>query len=154
MSDAELVGRAQNYNNDRQVPMCTCCKRKGSIELIYIQRYLYLRPGLNELLSRPPAPKSNSDNNAENESYVCLFEEKLAHFNFSAQWAIYFGATAHMCREKHLFGNLSEIHPFTKRKETSLVVQALRVGTNTFHLLVDGHVKKCKLHNVLYVPEQ
>eukprot|EP00794_Sanderia_malayensis_P003848 gene3848-4384_t len=70
-------------------------------------------------------------------------------------WIIDSGATSHMCKDLQAFTDLSELD---QPEEISVgdghIVKATQIGTVKLDIEDDqGQVKRCKLQNVLFVPE-
>ena len=68
-------------------------------------------------------------------------------------WIIDSGATAHMSFNKSVFSEFQEMSPFSVGMGDNSSVTAHGRGTTWISLLVNGHSVRCKLQNVLYVPE-
>ena len=73
----------------------------------------------------------------------------------TSSWIIDSGATTHMCNDKSLFTKLQQLnHPQEVALGDGHVVKASERGTVTLEMKLPGNqVRKCDVHDVLYVPE-
>ena len=67
-------------------------------------------------------------------------------------WIIDSGATSHICNDKQMFVNLSQVDPFDINIGDRSNVRAVGRGCVELMLSVSGRIRRCKLSNVVYAP--
>ena len=93
------------------------------------------------------------EGSSDSES-VGLVQHAMPRFSGKAAWIIDLGATCHMCNDKSLFVEYESLKTLLKvTLGDEYEVDAIGHGVVMLNgVLPNGVCKRCKLHNILYVP--
>ena len=140
----------------RKGPRCHFCKRIG-----HIQRNCFERQ---KVQNQPNQAKDKytrvnaTDVKGDSESEVGLIVQHAlsaaANREPGANWIIDSGATSHICNDSNYFVELEKLKkPVDVILEDGHVLKAEGRGTVVLLTRAMGQTRKCKLHDVLYVPK-
>ena len=166
-SDAE---GAMSLKHKKRGPQCHHCGKFGHIQRNCRDRKKEEKPQNSDAEyhhRRPnykPKQKANSAEIREQES--SSEEVGLVHQHVFAaggvneptqsgtQWIIDSGATSHICSDRNLFTDLKKLnHPLDVVLGDGRALLAKHSGTVHLQVKSGSLTRKCKLHNVLFVPE-
>ena len=99
--------------------------------------------------------RSNSDSQSDVIGLVTRQVLSAVDTNEADSWIIDSGATCHICNDRQSFVNF---HPLRKPQDVTLgdghALGAIETGDVILELLLgNGESRRCKLHNVLYIPK-
>lgn len=103
------------------------------------------------LVSETKAEQAKEESSDE-ENVVCLVAGVSSYTWPPPSWVSDSGATSHMCHDKNLFSELSEIAPLSITMGDDSDVHAKGKGVCWCKINVSGSVRKCNLDAVLHVP--
>lgn len=142
----------RNHRNSRNRPHCTHCKLPGHLESRCWTKYPHLNPvNRNKSDSKPAFIANQSDE----DPVVCLmakYEEANEPKN-SDKWFVDSGCSNHMTYNKSLFSSYATGHYSSVELGNSKTTIVAGKGTIDINIFVDGKQVKCRLNNVLHVPE-
>ena len=158
--DSALVNAPQTPVRNHHIPECDHCGRKGHTEPRCWQKYPHLKPrrfqkkqsGL--VVNAVPAPEDINDDSGS-DTVICLMAAEIPESIKRASrvdWIIDSGATSHICNDKQMFVNLSQVDPFDINIGDRSNVRAVGRGCVELMLSVSGRIRRCKLSNVMYAP--
>jgi len=131
----------------RRRPYCNHCRRLGHIESKCWTKYPNLDPRNNGGPSKPALIASLGDE----DPTVCLMAN--SHNNNTGKWVIDSGCSNHMTFNKSLFSSYTVGHPSSVDFGNNNTAEVAGIGTVEIPILVEGKKVKCKLNNVMHVPE-
>lgn len=166
---AALVSRrlVELRRNGRRRPYCTHCKRHGHVESKCWTKHPHLDPRNQKPDLNPALVANQSDDDpvvclfakqssAEGEEHASCFMAKYEEANeprLSDKWFIDSGCSNHMTYNKSLFSSYTTGHHGPVELGNSNTSKVLGKGIIELAILVDGKQSKCRLNNVLFVPE-
>uniref|UniRef100_A0A1X7UC74 Retrovirus-related Pol polyprotein from transposon TNT 1-94-like beta-barrel domain-containing protein n=1 Tax=Amphimedon queenslandica TaxID=400682 RepID=A0A1X7UC74_AMPQE len=136
-------------------PRCHFCKRFGHIQRNCFER----QKGQNQGKGKPQQTRVNAtDVKGESESEIGLIVKHAlsagANREPRTNWIIDSGATSHICNDSSYFVKIKRLK---KSIDVTLgdghILKAEGRGTVILLNRAMGQTRKCKLHNVLYVPK-
>lgn len=151
---------AARHKNKPRGPQCYGCKKFG-----HIQRNCPERAHDSDQLKKvkkgrknESAHKARVKSDESDSDEVGLVTRQLLSVTDSSetdQWIIDSGATCHMCNDRKSFVKIATLK---KRQDVALgdghILSATKAGDVTVKLLLSsGKTKRCRLQNVLYVPD-
>ena len=158
--DAALVNMQKPAVRDRQVPECEHCGRKGHTEAKCWQKYPHLRPkrvrdNQSGLVVNSVVASEDVKSDSESNNVICLMAAKGPNSierASRADWIIDSGATAHICNDRQMFANLSQVDPFDINIGDKSGVRAIGRGCIELMLISSGKTRRCMLNDVVYAP--
>ena len=147
----------------RRGPKCHFCKRFGHIQRNCTERLQAdkrtnsdekrnLKQKANKAETRP---RENTSSDDETIGLVACHALSAKSTQAVGNWIVDSGATCHMCTDKAQFVELEELkEPLQVTLGDGHALKAIGRGTVLLNVnITEGKFTKCKLYNVLYVPE-
>ena len=160
----KMKAMTSKHQTSRKGPKCHHCGRFGHIKREC--RMLLESPGKNQdnrttsysnkrALRKQKAYAAEEDTDDEGEEIVGLVTEHALSANRRSNWVVDSGATCHMCNTEELFNQIFGLEtPQEIKVGDGHSVQVIGRGDVTLRMNVPNKkVRKCKLADVLYVPD-
>ena len=163
-STIEVKAMTSKHGTSRKSPKCHHCGRFGNIKREC--RMLPESTGKNQdnrttsysnkrLLRKQEVYAAEEDTDEKGEEIVGLVTEHALSANRRSNWVVDSGATCHMCNNEELFDQIIGLEiPQEITVGDGHSVQATGRGDFILRMNVpNGKIRKCKLSDVLYVPD-
>ena len=163
-STIEVKAMTSKHRTSKKGPKCHHCGRFGHIKREC--KMLLESPGKNQNnkttsysnkrpLRKQKAYAAEEDTEGEGEEIVNLVTEHVLSANRRSNWVFDSGATCHMCNNEELFDQIIGLEmPQEIIVGDGQSVQATGRGDVILRMNVpNGKIQKCKLPDVLYVPD-
>ena len=157
LSGGKAMTTKQQFN--RKGPKCHQCGKFG-----HIKKNCYSRSSSNEANDKRrhrdfkqkanAAEIKHTESTSGDESIGLVVQHAMPSLSGKAAWIIDSGATCHMCNDQSLFVEYESLKtPLKVTLGDGYKVDAIGRGAVMLNsVLPSGVCKRCKLHNVLYVP--
>ena len=145
-------GNCKNCATSKSRPSCDHCGKAGHISSKCWKKFPHLNPHKKKASDVKPALLASQD---EEETIVCLMAkyENSSEPKKSGNWFIDSGCSNHMTYDKSLFSSYSLGHHLSVQLGNNNTAKVVGSGNITLPIQVRGKELKCKLSNVLHVPE-
>ena len=160
-STAGAMEEAMAVKHKRKGPRCYYCHRIGHVQRNCREREKKMTfEGGHNSKQRPAKQndphKVNSVEVSVDEVGLVVQHARSAKMEKASgmNWIIDSGATCHICNDRSFFVDMKSLEkPLDIALEDSCVLKAQGTGTVILMIQSGSLERKCKLHNVLYVPE-
>ena len=136
------------------VTSCAFCKKPGHIVSRCWKKYPHLRPGYKDTAAAAVDHSKDKDSSSDSDEILLMVTGKGAQSkNSPLTWAIDSGCTSHMTFDSSVFVTYKPVSFKTVTVGNSQCLRVMGMGDVVVRINVDGTVRKCKLTDVLHVPE-